>query len=188
MFPTRRPFPPMNTNQFMGRPPGFSQQTFFPQQFPSQQGMRPRGLGGLFQKIFSGRSGVQQGFMNHQNLQGMSGGLPQGLQGITNPANLSSMMGNIQKVLGVAERVMPMVQQYGPLIKNAPAMLKIYSQLKNSNDEDDDNDNEIEEVEDNSKTKHKVKSEKRQQKESDSTTNSSKRKSEDGSSKPKLYI
>jgi hypothetical protein len=61
------------------------------------------------------------------------------LQGITNPANISSMLGNVQKVLGMAQQVTPMVQQYGPLVKNLPAMIKIYRELKNSDSDDEVN-------------------------------------------------
>lgn len=46
------------------------------------------------------------------------------------------MLTNIQKMLGVAQNVMPMVQQYGPLIKNLPAMVKIFRELKTTEQEE----------------------------------------------------
>lgn len=55
-----------------------------------------------------------------------SGGI---LQSIMNPANLTSMLNNTQKVLQAAESFSPLVQQYGPLVKNLPAMWKLYRGL-----------------------------------------------------------
>ncbi|WP_053073725.1 VrrA/YqfQ family protein [Bacillus sp. LL01] len=60
------------------------------------------------------------------------------LQQLINPNNLTGMLGNVQKALKMAEGVMPMVQQYGPLVRNVPAMIKLYSELKNVDDTDDD--------------------------------------------------
>lgn len=66
-----------------------------------------------------------------------------GLSSVQNAAaapkafNLTSVMTNVQKVLGVAERVTPMVQQYGPMVRNVPAMFKIYKALKDDNTTDD---------------------------------------------------
>lgn len=46
------------------------------------------------------------------------------------------MLTNAQKMLGIAQNVMPMVQQYGPLIKNLPAMIRIWKELKTTNPEE----------------------------------------------------
>lgn len=43
---------------------------------------------------------------------------------------------NAQKMLGIAQNVMPMVQQYGPLIKNLPAMVRIWKELKTTDQEE----------------------------------------------------
>lgn len=51
--------------------------------------------------------------------------------------NLESLLTNIQKALGMAEQITPMIQQYGPLIKSAPALLQL---LKESPEGDDDTD------------------------------------------------
>ncbi|MBD8069172.1 VrrA/YqfQ family protein [Bacillus sp. PS06] len=59
------------------------------------------------------------------------------LKGLTNPANLGAILGNVQKALHTAESVMPMVQQYGPLVKNIPSMIKLYRELNSSNSEED---------------------------------------------------
>ncbi|MCS0542965.1 YqfQ family protein, partial [Aeromonas veronii] len=60
------------------------------------------------------------------------------LQSLANPSNLSAMMGNVQKTLKMAESVVPMVQQYGPLMKNIPAMIRMYSAIKNAGNEQEE--------------------------------------------------
>jgi hypothetical protein len=50
--------------------------------------------------------------------------------------NLGGMLGNIQQGLKVAETVTPMIQQYGPLIKNIPAMISMYKEIMSSNSTD----------------------------------------------------
>jgi hypothetical protein len=133
----------------------FAQQTNAQQSFyPNQQGLNRGGgnfLTRLFRRggnrnipfqqaaaaaprgsLFSGLSGAQgaAGATNSSSLLG-------GLQGLTNPANLSSMMGNVQRVLKAAETMGPMIQQYGPLVKNAPSLWKIYQALRSSDDTDE---------------------------------------------------
>ncbi|WP_078379676.1 VrrA/YqfQ family protein [Sutcliffiella halmapala] len=105
------------------------------------------GGGGLLAKLL-GRTGARSiGNMGGLGqLANTGGGLGQlassgALQQLANPSNLTGMLTNVQKALKMAESVMPMVQQYGPLVRNVPAMLKLYSELKNvdtSDDEDED--------------------------------------------------
>jgi hypothetical protein len=52
-----------------------------------------------------------------------------------------SMLTNAQKMLGIAQNVMPMVQQYGPLIKNLPGMIRIWKELKTTDPEENDTEN-----------------------------------------------
>jgi hypothetical protein len=109
-------------------------------QIGPQMPARGGGLKGLLSRIMPGSQGATA--VNPQRfIQGATGAsrATGALQGITNPANISSMLGNVQKVLGMAQQVTPMVQQYGPLVKNLPAMIKIYRELKNSDSEDDVN-------------------------------------------------
>jgi hypothetical protein len=54
------------------------------------------------------------------------------------------MLTNIQKMLGIAQNVMPMVQQYGPFIKNLPAMVKILRELKTTDQEENKTENKTE--------------------------------------------
>jgi hypothetical protein len=56
------------------------------------------------------------------------------IQSLTGSGSLSTMLNNTQKVLQAAESLGPMVSQYGPLLKNIPAMWKIYQGLKNGDD------------------------------------------------------
>lgn len=58
------------------------------------------------------------------------------LETLKNPGALSGMLANTQKVLQAAEQVTPMIQQYGPIVKNIPSMWKIYQGLKSSGSTD----------------------------------------------------
>lgn len=146
MFP-QRPMPPMNPRGFfprqgpmpMGQPPLRSPFMGGGQQFGSPMPTRGAGgLKGLISRLIPG--GQAAGATNAPGLiaggASRAAGAPGVLQGLTNPANISGMLGNVQKVLGMAQQVTPMVQQYGPLVKNLPAMLKIYRELKNGDFDD----------------------------------------------------
>ncbi|NLP49122.1 VrrA/YqfQ family protein [Bacillus sp. RO1] len=158
------------------------------------------GGGGLLAKLF-GRTGARSignmGGLGQLANTGAGGGLGQlanagTLQQLINPNNLTGMLGNVQKALKMAEGVMPMVQQYGPLVRNMPAMLKLYNELKNVDDDDDNTDNESteeakpEDVESESaeisNTKKKVKKAKTK------PTSTEPEEKPAGGSAPKLYI
>lgn len=121
MFFPRRPMPPVYPNRVFGSPFGMTNT-----QLPTTARV------GLIQRLFS-KTNALKGMANPQMLANMN---PTTLQGLTNPANLASIMGNIQKTLNMAESAMPMIQQYGPLVKNAPALWKLYKELKNTGDSD----------------------------------------------------
>ena len=123
----RRPFPPMPSRNFPMQP-----------FFPHQPMMMNRSSGGLLSRLFGGRA---QSIPSMPNASRM-GSLLSNVQNVTNPSSISSMMTNVQKILKVAESVGPMVQQYGPVVKNIPAMFKIYKALKS----DDTNEEGTEEV------------------------------------------
>ncbi|MBG9911129.1 spore coat protein [Bacillus xiamenensis] len=115
---------------------------------PSVQGGGLRGMGGIpggESRALGGGAGIKgmlAKFLPGAGGAGISGGGAglQGIQSFTNPATLSSMLGNVQKILGMAQQFTPMIQQYGPLVRNLPAMIKLYSQL-GSADDDETNDN-----------------------------------------------
>ncbi|WP_257346003.1 YqfQ family protein [Pseudalkalibacillus decolorationis] len=51
--------------------------------------------------------------------------------------NLLGMVENVQKVMKMADTVKPLVQQYGPMVKNLPSMLQLLKEYQNySSDED----------------------------------------------------
>ncbi|PKG21935.1 VrrA/YqfQ family protein [Niallia nealsonii] len=60
---------------------------------------------------------------------GAGGGL---LKTITNPASINGFLANSQKFLNTASQLGPMINQYGPMVRNIPAMWKLYRGLKNT--------------------------------------------------------
>ncbi|UQZ93564.1 YqfQ family protein [Bacillus safensis] len=112
---------------------------------PSVQGGGLRGMGGIpggESRALGGGAGIKgmlAKFLPGAGGAGVSGGGAglQGIQSFTNPATLSSMLGNVQKVLGMAQQFTPMIQQYGPLVRNLPAMIKLYSQLGSADDDEE---------------------------------------------------
>jgi hypothetical protein len=138
-----------------------------------------KGAGGLLSKLFNksrpgsvaSQSGMLNNFINQApTSQGTSNFLSNLL------SNPSGMMTNIQKVMDVANHVGPMIQQYGPMMRNIPALIRLYTELNSSDDEESnkDEDKENEEAKVLPFTKEKKKDEKT-------------RKTNKGSS-PKLYI
>ncbi|RFB17536.1 spore coat protein [Bacillus sp. HNG] len=164
MFFPRNPMGQMSQMRPMRPPSMFPQQSGFrpPGIFGGMQGMQGMqgmrgmqgqgggGLGGLLRRLIPGmgQSNPTRGIGGMSGLfnptQAMNPGT---LQSFANPSNLSSMLGNVQKTLKMAESVVPMVQQYGPLMKNIPAMIKMYSALKNSGSEEEEAKEEKEENE-----------------------------------------
>ncbi|WP_332632136.1 VrrA/YqfQ family protein [Halalkalibacter flavus] len=76
-----------------------------------------RGGGGFLSRILGGLGGAQGAAGNPM----MGGFLSAGGGGM----NFSTLLTNAQKVLGLTHQVVPMIQQYGPLIRNAPTIWKI---------------------------------------------------------------
>lgn len=127
------------------------QQAQMQQRFPQQPNMNGQEKKGLLSKILGKkqqRNAPQQSpFSLPANSSrnaaataaaasaASSGGL---LQSIMNPENLTSMLDNTQRVLSAAESFGPLVQQYGPLVKNIPSMWKLYQGLKDSDSTDSD--------------------------------------------------
>ncbi len=98
------------------RPPGG-----FPPNFPTPfQGGGPapgggRGLAGLLQR-FTQPAAVSQ-------FPAAAGG-----------SKLTSTLGNVQQAIKMAQSAMPVIQQYGPMVKNIPMMINM---LKAFNEDDD---------------------------------------------------
>lgn len=97
---------------YMAHPP-FAQ-SFAPPLAPTGQPMIGRG-GGLLGRLFGGLGGASRfGALHAPPMQSM---------------NLMSMIENTQRVLNIFQSVSPIVQQYGPLLRNIPT---IYKMLKES--------------------------------------------------------
>ncbi|PLS15410.1 hypothetical protein CVD28_23045 [Bacillus sp. M6-12] len=109
------------------------QQGMFNQQHQGRSFGQQQARGGLLSKLLGKGQPVQPKPISMFSLPTASkpetGGL---LASLKNPGSLNSFLSNTQKVLQAAESVGPMIQQYGPLVKNFPALWKLYKGLKES--------------------------------------------------------
>ncbi len=88
--------------------------------------------GGLLSRLLGGLGGASgsagtAGAAGNSLMSGLSSAAGSGM-------NFTTMLTNAQKVLGLTHQVVPMIQQYGPLVRNAPAIWKIMMS-NNSNDQ-----------------------------------------------------
>lgn len=60
----------------------------------------------------------------------------------TGGMNLVGMLSNVQKAIQTAQTVLPMIQQFGPLIRNAPAILSALKSVPDTNSKADPVDSE----------------------------------------------
>jgi hypothetical protein len=105
--------------------------------------------GGLLAKILgrgnqqpSGMSGILPSMSRSAPSTGGASGI---LKSLANPETLNGFLNNTQNVLKTAQQLGPVIQQYGPLIRNLPSLWKLYRGLKDAG-----SDTEIEDVEGNS--------------------------------------
>jgi hypothetical protein len=195
----RTPFPPGNPRMM---PPRMPRGGGYPPMNRMGSGMRPPrqqgGGGGLLSKLL-GKGGEQRGGNNPFSVPTRSatstagraagnGGL---LKTLTDPNALNGFLTNTQKVLNSAQQITPMVQQYGPLVKNIPSLWKLYRGFKDLPDADDDavgSEEIVQNVDHTSDNipKQKVKSKKVISSEDSPTIE--RRKKNVGQSTPKLYI
>lgn len=174
MFPTGQPpYPPM------GQFPGF-QQTAAPQMMRS---MAPfvnagsRGFGGFGVPGFLGHGGLGAGAPGFFGGGTGFGTQALGAAGTAANAGGAGWLGHMQTALKAMQSAAPMMQQYGPMLKNIPAMINMMK-IMNEPDEDDSP------------------TEKNDDKESDSLNLESssslgaknEKRSNQGSSQPKLFI
>lgn len=102
-----------------------------------------RGAGGLLSKFLGGGSkgsGALSGF----EAASRSGA---GLSSLSQPGGLMNILNQTQSVLKTASQIGPMVQQYGPLVRNLPAMWRLYRGLKNASSDDDKHENQADDQE-----------------------------------------
>ena len=153
------------------------------------QGPANRGAGGLLSRLLGSASGgagnMATGFEGAAR-----GGL---LQSVSQPNGLVNFLNQTQNVLQAASQIQPLIEQYGPLVRNLPAMWKLYRSLKSdSNDESKEDDETKEEIieKDTVKQSKSVKQSKKKSKKKPKKKNKTRR-SKKGSSRnpgPKLYV
>ncbi|MGG5255024.1 VrrA/YqfQ family protein [Neobacillus sp. SM06] len=92
--------------------------------------------GGLLSQLFGRGTGARgmgmNGLAGMQNAGRAATGGGSLLQNLTNPAGISGFLNNTQQVIKTAQTIGPMIQQYGPIVKNLPAMWKLYRGLKSA--------------------------------------------------------
>ncbi len=181
-------------------------------QFPTMGSMMGRTQqmnrgGGLFSRLL-GR-GAQpagiNGMMGMQQAGRAASGGGSLMQSLSNPGTLSSFLNNTQQVIQTAQSLGPMIQQfqqYGSLIRNIPAMWKIFQGLKNAPDSSEtESEHSSNKTKDKNKQSSKSSSKKRTESSSlekkSSASHKQKRKTDNrsgtpekvkGASVPKLYI
>jgi hypothetical protein len=171
--------PMMGQMQMMGRP----------------QQMNTGGGGGLLSKIL-GRGNQTGRFTGMQTAGKAASGGRGLLQSLSNPGGLTSMLNNTQQVLKTAQSIGPMIQQYGPMVKNLPAMWKIYKGFKNASKTTDEVTGDISEpteaavVESSNieETVNRTSKKKEQHKDNQQSMPTKKSSYPNGSSIPKMYI
>jgi len=141
MFPNMppNPMPP-------SMPPTFPPHMMM-QGAPMMAGAAPKA--GLLSRLFGKGAGAVGG----QMAPGMSQAIP-GAIGAANPSsalsaatgaassggsNLLTWLNHTQRFIGVAQQVGPMVQQYGPLIRSAPALYRMFRSNSSSDESTTDN-------------------------------------------------
>ncbi|WP_445490382.1 VrrA/YqfQ family protein [Niallia sp. 03133] len=106
----------------------------FPNPMMGRGGAPARSGGGILAKLLGrGNSGASNATRNVANAgarsaAGSGGGI---LKAISNPASINGFLANSQKFLNTASQLGPMINQYGPMVRNIPAMWKLYRGLKN---------------------------------------------------------
>lgn len=172
--PEQRPFFQQMPEQRQMNP--FQRQHRSAKEQPQKEGL----LGKLFgtsnqhtapRNVFAPPSHVQQQTRNSSGF----------LDTLKNPEGLSHILTNTQKVLQAAEQFTPMIQQYGPIVKNLPSIWKIMRAFNSSED-------------DKEKTKTPVKEKTTSKRKQQASVNSSVTKTKSATSKkkngsvPKLYV
>jgi hypothetical protein len=161
------------------------------------RGQGKRNGGGLLSKIlggkkqgnqFNGPRGIQTA---NQGASNSSRGVGSILQTLSNPESLTGFLNNTQQVLKTAQSIGPMIQQYGPIVKNLPMMWKLYKGFKDLPTEEKSDGDKTETpkmAEDSIPTEVEPKRKPKREKKSETTETVVARKQPNGPSTPKLYI
>ena len=129
--------PSMPPRQFRQQPPGraLGRPMMGRPMMSKTPQMRQGGGGGFLSKLLGKgkQMGQVSGATRSIGTQQVAGG-GSILKSFTNPSAINGFLTNTQKVLNTAQQVGPMINQYGPLVKNIPVMWKLYRGLKNAPD------------------------------------------------------
>ena len=129
--------PPRQRNPFQGPPmgggrmPGMRGQPNFPNQMGRGGGPGKGSGGGLLSKILGGgrNAATTTATQGARSAATSGGGI---LKTLTNPSSINGFLANSQKFLNTASQLGPMINQYGPMVRNIPAMWKLYRGLKST--------------------------------------------------------
>lgn len=160
------------------------------------------GVGGLLSRLLGGGGGSTQSLpMPPGSFQGMQAGgfggaeraggmLTNLLQGSSQGGmDMMGMVQNVQKVMQAADTIKPMVQQYGPMVKQLPEMIALFKEYKNSSNTEDEETDVSEETESNEEVSNVTKKAPPPKAKKKSTKSSSKANiNHTSKSKPKLYV
>jgi hypothetical protein len=128
--------PPQSFHPYTGMPPMRGMMTGGRMGPMGQMGMRQSG-GGLLSRLFGrfNQTGAAQGANALRSFPAQSAiGNRSLIQTLTNPASINQFLSGTQKVLNTAQQAGPLIKQYGPIVKNLPAMWKLYRGLKDAPD------------------------------------------------------
>ncbi|MFP7493854.1 VrrA/YqfQ family protein [Terribacillus saccharophilus] len=159
------------------RDPFYPARGSFQQQAPRQSG----GLPGILQKILN-RGG------RGRSVQAAAKAALPASSSPTGKFSLLDMLNHTQNALKAAESFMPMVQEYGPMVKNLPSMLRMMKALKDIDfDEEEDA---VPEKEEEVKEKNEQEKEQapRTHVEEEKASDQHEKQRKSGESLPKLFI
>ncbi|WP_260631478.1 YqfQ family protein [Neobacillus niacini] len=160
------------------------------------RGQGRRNGGGLLSKILGGNKQKNQpagiGGMRQAGraAAGGTGGIGSILQTLSNPDSLSGFLNNTQQVLKTAQSIAPMIQQYGPIVKNLPMMWKLYKGFKDlpAEDKSDEHESDAPIMEEDTVSPKNSPKPKQKRKQHTQIEDIEDNKRQNGTSLPKLYI
>ncbi|CQR46639.1 hypothetical protein BN1058_00908 [Paraliobacillus sp. PM-2] len=132
MFPPMQGRPPIQPNMPPMNMPPMNMQPLqhwggMPAAYQPTTAVPKSGLQGMIQKLLPSQLGSQ--------VSGATGG------GVT------QTLSNLQQILKMTQSVTPIIQQYGPLVKNLPSMLTLLKAFQEADGEEANEENSAEEIE-----------------------------------------